>query len=62
MAQGAVEWKVIDGGNGHWYKVIPRDCKTWDQCRLESDRVGGHLATVNSDGERRWVVGVQNGS
>ena len=55
MAQGAVEWKVSDGGNGHWYSVRSAD-SLWMAKKLEAESVGGHLATVRSNSEMQFVL------
>jgi hypothetical protein len=57
----AVEWKVSEGGNGHWYglrtysSVLP-----WAQADLDSQAIGGHLATVLSESEDVFVFSVAN--
>ena len=52
-AQTAVEWKVSEGGNGHWYAVAVAD-KTWTQARTIAEASGGSLASFNSSQERAW--------
>ena len=52
-AQEAVQWRVEDGGNGHWYQF-----RTFGQNCFLSNRdaavaVGGHLMTANSEAE--WI-------
>jgi hypothetical protein len=49
----AVEWKVSDGGNGHWYAVAVAD-KTWTHARTTAEASGGYLASFNSSQERVW--------
>ncbi len=55
LAQSAVEWKVSEGGNGHWYSVRSTDL-LWMAKRLEAESVGGHLATVRSNSEMQFVL------
>ncbi len=55
-AQQAVQWKVSDGGNGHWYARIVRDSRTWSAMRALTEGFGGHLATVTSSGESAFLV------
>ena len=50
----AVEWKVIDGGNGHWYAVRD-DGGTWLQARVSTESQGGHLATIDSNAENMYL-------
>jgi hypothetical protein len=61
-AQSAIEWKISDGGNGHWYQIVSRECRTWEQCRDLAWQRQGYLATVNSDAERLWLTAIQSGS
>jgi hypothetical protein len=57
----AVEWKVSEGGNGHWYglrtysSVVP-----WAQADLDCQAIGGHLATILSESEDVFVFSVAN--
>ena len=46
-AQDAVQWRVEDGGNGHWYGVLP-DSVVWSVARQQCEGRGGHLATLTS--------------
>ncbi len=45
-AQGAVQWRVQDGGNGHWYQVVrvAGGVNFTDAANLAAGR-GGHLFT-----------------
>ena len=54
-AQQAVQWKVSDGGNGHWYRIVTRTTACWDSVRLEAEGIGGYLATLVSPQEDAWV-------
>jgi hypothetical protein len=53
---GAVQWKVEDGGNGHWYKLQLTGPVTWGNARTLAESVGGHLATSTSDSENSLLV------
>ena len=56
-AQDAVQWKVSDGGNGHWYgygRVQISDA-TFLQTQDAAVRAGGHLPTVTSASENTFV-------
>ena len=58
-AQGAVQWRVADGGNGHWYSGVRfSGATTWREAMLDAERRGGHLATVINDGEANFVYNV----
>jgi hypothetical protein len=52
----AVEWRVEDGGNGHWYevRVVPTGT-TWVACRDEAQQLGGSLACITSQEEHDFV-------
>jgi len=54
FAQQAVQWKVSEGGNGHWYQVVTT-LLPWQQARHLSEARGGHLVTVTSAAERDLV-------
>ena len=53
-AQEAVQWKVSDGGNGHWYVLHPTT-ESWPALRTISESLGGHLVTLNTIQEWSWV-------
>jgi hypothetical protein len=55
-AQQAVQWRVEDGGNGHWYARIVRDARNWSAMKAFAEGVGGHLATVTSPGESAFLA------
>ena len=54
FAQQAVQWKVSEGGNEHWYQVVTT-LLPWQQARQLSEARGGHLVTVTSAAERDLV-------
>jgi Lectin C-type domain len=59
MAQNAVQWRVEDGGNGHWYRFESSPAG-WATARAESAALGGYLVTVNSapEGDFLRTLGV----
>jgi formylglycine-generating enzyme required for sulfatase activity len=57
QAQDAVQWRVEDGGNGHWY-ARSLDETTWHAARINCGSVGGHLATITSDPENRFAFAI----
>ena len=62
-AQQAVQWKVSDGGNGHWYQLqIPSQPPTWEQARSWAVSHGGALASIQTDSERVCVYSVATGA
>jgi hypothetical protein len=50
----AVQWRVEDGGNGHWYRKDPT-FRTWPAARATAAASGGHLATIRSLAENQFV-------
>jgi hypothetical protein len=53
--QQAVQWRVGDGGNGHWYQLRFVGSRSWNLHRLSAESLGGHLVTITSEGERSFV-------
>jgi hypothetical protein len=50
----AVQWKVSDGGNGHWYEIVSlagTGKVYWSTCRDSAMSVGGDLACFTSEAE-----------
>jgi hypothetical protein len=52
----AVQWRVEDGGNGHWYQFrrLPLN-HCWTQARNMCEADGGHLATITSAPENNLL-------
>ena len=57
QAQQAVQWKVSDGGNGHWYQS-QSDRIDWPAAKLSAERMSGHLATITSSQEMSLAFSV----
>jgi hypothetical protein len=53
-AQNAVEWRVADGGNGHWYEVN-LDYHGWNAARTAALAIGGDLASLETNAEWNWT-------
>ena len=51
----AVEWKVSDGGNGHWYQGISMPPNTWKVAQQKAIGLGGHLVTPTSALEQAFI-------
>ena len=55
-AQDAVQWRVEDGGNGHWYQFLPvGSFVSWTAAQESARGEGGHLATLASAGELGFI-------
>ena len=52
-----VQWRVADGGNGHWYRFVIGQTISWDDARAAAVVRGGYLASVTSLEESDFVVG-----
>jgi hypothetical protein len=54
--QDAVQWRVQDGGNGHWYRVaVVSTALTWSAANAAATEVGAHLASISSAEENAFV-------
>jgi len=54
-AQDAVQWRVEDGGNGHWYSITPT-AAIWSVVKAECESRGGHLVTITSAEENSFAT------
>ena len=54
QAQQAVQWRVSDGGNGHWYYGFATRVP-WSIASERATSVGGYLATCTSAAENQLV-------
>ncbi|RLS87874.1 MAG: hypothetical protein DWI10_09620 [Planctomycetota bacterium] len=58
-AQSAVQWRVEDGGNGHWYADDNRPTfNSFAVRQAQYVAIGAHLATVTSAAEHSYVLSV----
>jgi hypothetical protein len=56
-AGDAVQWRVEDGGNGHWYRIeFQPTYVCWNTSRDIASAQGGHLVTLTSAAENAFVV------
>jgi hypothetical protein len=54
-AQEAVQWRVQDGGNGHWYQlVVDAPGLTWPAARQRALAMGGDLAVLGRQGSTEF--------
>jgi formylglycine-generating enzyme required for sulfatase activity len=54
QAGDAVQWRVADGGNGHWYQRTEATC--WRDADSAARAQGCHLASVLSAGEAQFCT------
>jgi hypothetical protein len=59
-AQQAVQWRVEDGGNGHWY-ALDLSSRDWLVAKSLAESLGGHLATPTSQAENVFLVQLTEG-
>jgi hypothetical protein len=57
IAQDAVQWRVEDGGNGHWYR-FDQQVLRWTPHRDRAASQGAYLATVTSEAERSFIESI----
>ncbi len=55
-----IQWKVSDGGNGHWYELV-EDAIDWNAAKLAAEQsihegTVGHLATITSQAENDFIL------
>ena len=63
QAGDAVQWRVEDGGNGHWYQlVIEVSGITWPEARQRAAAVGGSLAVFSRPGSTEFVQSILSGA
>ena len=55
-AQDAVEWRVADGGNGHWYQLSGPFFSSWVLGNSYAEELGGHLVTLTSASEQTFAA------
>ena len=60
LAQEAVQWRIQDGGNGHWYHAhtLFPVILTWEAARSVAEGNGGSLATITTAQESSFVLGL----
>jgi hypothetical protein len=52
----AVQWRVSEGGNGHWYRGCTLTSNfTWSNALAKARSSGGDLASIVSVAESQWV-------
>jgi hypothetical protein len=54
------QWRVEDGGNGHWYELVISGPLTWGAARDRAEMRGGHLATPTSPAENAFIIPLAN--
>jgi hypothetical protein len=59
----AVQWRVEDGGNGHWYAIVPAIPGMNAATIVAGAYVpGGHPASISSAQENQFVIGLMESS
>ncbi len=53
--KNARQWRVEDGGNGHWYEYRLGDRMTYQQSKDAAEADGGHLVTMADAAENEFV-------
>jgi hypothetical protein len=60
VAQDAVQWRVEDGGNGHWYAFTTSVYGLWTECRTAAEARGATLAQVKTASLQNFIVTLAN--
>ena len=52
-----VQWRIADGGNGHWYqrRSFTTSDVSFDTARVQAEHAGGTLASIHSQAENELV-------
>ena len=61
QAQQAVQWKVADGGNGHWYQPSTLTVFDFKAAQSSAQARGGHLVTLTTAAENTFVANLAPG-
>jgi hypothetical protein len=61
QTSSAIEWKVSDGGNGHWYEVrssgyLRNDARNWQALHDWAAQHGAALCSIGAAGENGFVT------
>ena len=53
----ALQWKVADGGNGHWYKVeVATSGIRWTVARTQAEAAAGYLGCAETNAEKLFFM------
>ena len=56
-----VQWRINDGGDGHWYRLqLATPGISWEAAHASAQAIGGHLATLTSLAENAFAFGLSN--
>jgi hypothetical protein len=61
FGQQAVQWRIQDGGNGHWYIATTQAFPDFWTAHQVADSRGGHLVTITSEQENSFVAALAPG-
>jgi hypothetical protein len=57
QGQNAVQWRVEDGGNGHWYALLPNaPDRVWSSAQADAASLSAVLASISSAEELDWIL------
>ena len=49
------EWRIEDGGNGHFYDIVVTPLQSWVESKAQAESMGGYLASIRSAEENGWL-------
>ncbi|NQU76220.1 MAG: PEP-CTERM sorting domain-containing protein [Planctomycetes bacterium] len=53
-----VQWRLSDGGNGHFYEIMPDQTLSWTAAGSTAQAAGGYLATITSQAEQTFIENI----
>jgi hypothetical protein len=60
-AQDAVQWRVEDGGNGHWYELLSNPGLRFGELISRAGTLGGYMVSITSSDENAFVRAMSMG-
>jgi hypothetical protein len=62
-ASDAVQWRVEDGGNGHWYRLVSYPTRiSWAAAEAACEATGSHLVSITSLSENAFSRNLFSGA
>ena len=56
VTMGAIQWKVEDGGNGHYYEAVTVPGITFNDAKIDAAIQKGYLVTITSQAEQDFIT------
>ena len=63
LLAGLVQWKIVDGGNDHWYQAVSvPEGISWYNSHIAASNMDGYLVTIASSEENDFVFNLIDNS